>query len=149
MAIKLTADDARESLTAHVARKGVEIHEKYGPSVGWPELLRILNDRSCVRYPCDLVFDAGPLHEGECAWPMPRGDKPEDGFQLCIHPCFAASRDRVPYLALYQLVLVNYGEFASSTDAETFGAAALGLSPEEYYQHLCLLADQVPTLNRA
>jgi hypothetical protein len=40
-------------------------------------------------------------------------------------------------------VLVNYGEFASAEDAETFGAAALGLARDDYYQALCGLADQV------
>lgn len=51
--------------------------------------------------------------------------------------------DRVPLLVLYQLVLVNYGEFASAEDAECFGAAALGMAREEYYQGLCELADQI------
>jgi hypothetical protein len=49
--------------------------------------------------------------------------------------------EQVPLLVLYQLVLVNYGAFASSDDAETFGAAALGLTKEEYYGTLCRLAD--------
>jgi hypothetical protein len=40
-------------------------------------------------------------------------------------------------------VLVNYGEFATSDDAETFGAAALGLSKEDYYRLVCGLADQL------
>jgi hypothetical protein len=46
-------------------------------------------------------------------------------------------------LVLYQLVLVNYGEFASPEDAESFGAAAVGLDREEYYERLCALADQL------
>ena len=49
----------------------------------------------------------------------------------------------VPQLVLYQLVAVNYGGFASGDDAETFGAAALGLEREDYYQELCRLADQL------
>jgi len=44
---------------------------------------------------------------------------------------------------LYQLVVVNYGEFASADDAEIFGAAVLGLSKEDYYQGVCELADQI------
>jgi hypothetical protein len=46
-------------------------------------------------------------------------------------------------------VLVNYGDFASANDAETFGAAALGLGKEEYYQTLCELADQLGGLDCA
>jgi len=35
MTEKLTTNDARQSLTAHVAAKGAEIFEKYGPHIGW------------------------------------------------------------------------------------------------------------------
>ena len=143
MAIQLTAQDARQSLNAHVAAKGAEIRAKYGPTIGWRELLRILEDREVVRYPCEIVFDSGPLQPGEFAHPMARGKRPEDGFVICVHPSFITQMERVPHLVFYQLVLVNYGEFASAEDAETFGAAALGLARDDYYQALCGLADQV------
>jgi hypothetical protein len=51
--------------------------------------------------------------------------------------------DKVPYLALYHLVVVNYGEFASADDAEAFAAHALGLPKDAYYQSLCDMADQL------
>jgi hypothetical protein len=143
MAIQLTAEDARQSLNGHVAAKGREIRAKYGPHIGWQELLRILEDRACVRYPCEIVFDAGPLQAGEFAFPVAKGARPEDGFQMHVHPFFLTQLERLPGLVLYQLVLVNYGEFASADDAETFGAAALRISRNEYYQILCGLADQV------
>jgi hypothetical protein len=134
-------DDARESLTAHVSAKGAEIRRKFGPDIGWPELKRILGDREFVRYPCELAFDAAQLQPGECAYPEPLGERPEDGFRICVHPRFSAAPDRVPLLALYQIVSVNYGSFASPDDAEAFGAAALGLSREQYYRELCAMAD--------
>ncbi len=140
---RLTADDFKESLNAHVAAKGAEIRARYGPVIGWTELLRILDDRSAVRYPCGIVFDAGPLLEGEFAHPVPNRDRPEDGFTLYVHPLFQTQLARVPALALYQLVRVNYGEFASADDAETFGAAALGLSKDDYYAMLCESAEQL------
>ncbi|HUL55170.1 MAG TPA: hypothetical protein VLT83_17335 [Opitutaceae bacterium] len=143
MTTRLTADDARQPLNAHAAAKGAEICAKYGPGMGWEELLRLLDDRACVRYPCQLVFDAAPLHPGEFAHPVARGDHPEDGYTLYVHPFFLTRREQVPALVLYQLVLVNYGEFASPDDAEVFGAAALGLTREEYYAALCQLADQL------
>jgi hypothetical protein len=49
----------------------------------------------------------------------------------------------VPWLVLYQLVALNYGEFASADDAETFGAAALGLTRDAYYEELCKMADEL------
>jgi hypothetical protein len=143
MAIQLTAEDARQSLNGHVAAKGREIRAKYGPHIGWKELLRILADRACVRYPCEIVFDAGALEPGEFAHPAAKGERPEEGFTMYVHPFFMTQLEHVSGLVLYQLVLVNYGEFASADDAETFGAAALGISRNEYYQILCGLADQV------
>jgi hypothetical protein len=139
----LTIDQARQSLRAHVASKGAELREKHGPRLGWNELLRILEDRACVRYPCEVVFDAAPLQPGELAWPRPRGERPEEGFTICVHPYFMTQPERVPWLVLYQLVLVNYGEFASPEDAEIFGANALGVSREDYYRELCGMADEL------
>ena len=145
MATQLTADDAKQSLNAHVAAKGVEIFEKYGPTIEWKQLLLILEDRAVVRYPCEVAFDAGPLQPGEMAFPLQKGDNPEAGFTMCIHPCFMMQMEYVPHIVLYQLVLVNYGDFASADDAETFGAAALGLAKEDYYHVLCRLSDQLAT----
>ncbi len=62
---------------------------------------------------------------------------------MFVHPQFGGQLERVPALVLYQLVALNYGEFASSDDAETFGAAALGLTRDEYYALLCESADQL------
>jgi hypothetical protein len=143
MATQLTTTDAKQSLTAHVATKGAEIFAKYGPVIGWTELQAILKDRACVRYPCQLVFDGAPLQPGESAYPEPKGEMPEEGFTLYVHPVYMTQLAMVPYLALYQLVAVNYGAFASAEDAETFGAQALGLPREEYYQTLCGLADEL------
>jgi hypothetical protein len=143
MGMQLTAEDARQSLIAHVAAKGEEVRTKYGPHIGWQELLCILEDRAFVRYPCEITFDSAPLWPGEFAHPVARGEHPEDGFTLYVHPLFLTRPEQVPYMVLYQLVLVNYGEFASPDDAEAFGAAALGLSKDDYYHILCRLADRV------
>lgn len=143
MAIQLTENDVRESLSSHVAAKGEEIRAKYGPRIGWRELQRILEDRSCVRYPCEVVFDAQPLLPGECAHPVAKGGCPEDGFTMHVHPFFMTQLQQVANLVLYQLVVVNYGEFASPNDAEIFGASVLGISKDEYYDSLCEMADQI------
>ena len=142
---QLTVDDAKQSLAAHVAAKGAEINEKYGPNLGWNELQQILEDSAFVRYPCEIKFDSEPLQPGEFAHPIPKSERPEDGFTMCVHPFFATQLNSVPCLVLYQLVLVNYGEFASANDAEAFGAAALGLSKDAYYRTLCAMADELGT----
>lgn len=142
MSKQLTTEDARQSLTAHAAAKGLEIREKYGPHIGWTELQRILQDRSCVRYPCEILFDAAGLQSGELAHPVAKGEQPEAGFTIIVHPLLLLQLERVPPLVLYQLVLVNYGDFASADDAESFGANALGLSKDDYYRALCEMADE-------
>ena len=138
-----SALDARQSLNACAAALGAGIYEKYGPRIGWTQLRQILQDRDCARYPCEIVFDAAPLHAGEFAHPVAKGDHPEDGFFMFVHPFFMAQLEQVPLLVLYQLVLVNYGAFALADDAEAFGAAALGLERDEYYATLCGLADEL------
>lgn len=144
MAPPTSAADARPSLTAHVIAKGIEVYGRHGPQLGWVGLQRLLADRTIVRYPCEVVFDAAGLEPGEFAHPEPKGATPEEGFTMFVHPVFQANPDQVPPLVLYQLVAVNYGAFASADDAESFGAAALGLTRDEYYAKVCALADQIP-----
>lgn len=143
MSKQLTVDDFKQSLNSHAASKGDEIRQKYGPEISWGKLQSILEDRSIVRYPCELVFDSTPLLPGEFACPICLGATPEDGFKLYVHPYFLLEMGNIPHLVLYQLVAVNYGDFASAADAETFGARALGLSEEEYYEELCELVDRM------
>ena len=143
MATQLTAGDAKQSLTAHVEAKGIEVFLKYGPRIGWGELQRLLADRNYVRYPCEIAFDASSLQPGEFAHPAQKSEFPEEGFTMFVHPKFMLELSRVAYMVLYQLVAVNYGEFASADEAETFGAASLGLTRDEYYSELCAMADEI------
>lgn len=143
MALQLSADDARQSLCAHAAAKGVEVFLKYGPALDWDRLQDLLADRACVRYPCRVEFGAASLQPGEFAHAEPLGERPEDGFVVRVHPLFREDLAAVPLLVLYHLVTVNYGPFASPDDAESFGAAALGLLRDEYYGRVCALADRL------
>ncbi|MGB8340663.1 MAG: hypothetical protein WCE51_03660 [Chthoniobacterales bacterium] len=143
MAKGLTVEDAKEFVTNHAAAKGTEIYKKYGPQIGWHQLLQILEDRTCCRYSCKVAFDSSQLEAGEFAYPAPKGQRPDDGFVMHVHPHFTAQLERVPYLVLYQLAVVNYGEFAGPEDAEIFGANALGISRDLYYEVLCAMADEI------
>ena len=140
---QLTSDDFRESLTDHVASKAADVREKYGPIIDANALQLILGDRSIVRYPCSLVFDEQGLQEGECAHPLPLGGRPEEGYRMIVHPYFQSRPAAVVALVLYQLVQVNYGDFAGPEDAETFGAGVLGVNRESYYGMMCDLADEL------
>lgn len=147
MSRELTIEEVKQSLTSHATEKGLQIREKYGPHIGWKEMLQILADRALVRYPCEIVFDATPLAGGEFAYPVAKGQNPEEGFTMYVHPFFELQPDRLPYLVLYQLVRVNYGPFASADDAEAFGSSVLGLSRDGYYRAVCALADELAEFN--
>src|ERR1051325_1231600 len=101
MATQLTAADAKQSLTAHVASKGEEICAQYGPALGWGDLQLLLQNRAFVRYPCEIKFDAALLQPGEFAHPIAKGEAPEDGFTMFVHPIYQLDLAKVPYLVLY------------------------------------------------
>ena len=138
-----TASQAKQSLNDHVADRGRELYAKYGPKIGWRELQQVLLDRSLVRYPCAVEFTAEGLQEGEFAYPHQKASAPEGGFVIRVHPLFMTQLALVPHLVFYQLVAVNYGDFASSDDAETFGAAALGMDKDDYYGVISELVNQL------
>jgi hypothetical protein len=143
MARELRQEDAGRHLSEQVAAQGEEIARQYGPHMSWDQLQQLLADRRFVRYPCELRFEADPLLPGEFAHSVAKGNRPEEGYVLYIHPHYATELPLVPYLALHQLVLINYGESATAEDAETFGALALGLSKDAYYLTLCELSHQI------
>ena len=143
MARELKTELAKPGLREQVSAQAAEIHIKYGPQIGWDQLRQLLEDRNLVRYPCEIRFDAEPLLPGEFAHPFPRGNNPDEGYIIYVHPYYSTHLPCVPLLVLHQLALINYGDSATLDDAETFGSLALGLSKEEYYQALCELCAQI------
>ena len=143
MARRLNATVAGQNLAELAAAEGAVICQKYGPQLGWDQLLQLLNDRALVRYPCEIRFEAEPLLPGEFAHPVAKGTDPQAGVTIYVHPFYANQLRHVPLLVLYQLALINYGESATAEDAETFGSLALGLSREDYYEALCRLSGQL------
>ena len=143
MARHLKPDEVHCNLAAELTAKANEIRQKYGPEIGWSELQRLLEDRECAPFPCEIKFDADPLLPGEFGHPVPKGASREQGFTIYLHPWYASQLSRVPYLVLHQLALINYGESATLDDAEIFGSLALGLSKEDYYRALCELSGQI------
>jgi hypothetical protein len=140
---KFGIEARRRAVSDQAAASGAELRQKYGPQIGWEQLLQILQDRTCVRYPCEIRFDAEPLLPGEFAHPEAKGSQPELGYTIYVHPAFAGQLPRVPYLVLCQLPLVNHGPAASPEAAETFGSCALGMTKEEYFRTLCAMADEI------
>lgn len=136
-----SAEEAQQSLRDHVVGKAIKAREACGGRVDRPAMLRLLEDRTIVRYPVGIRFDAQPLQPGEFACLEALGELPGDGYCLFIHPMFEPVDDLLPLLIAYYIPTVNYGDVASHIEAEMFGAALTGLDVEEYYKILCSVAD--------
>jgi hypothetical protein len=143
MARQLNSEEARQELEARIATQAGLIRQRYGPRLDWNQLLLLLEDRACVRFPCEIRFDAEPLLPGEFAHVVPRGLTEEDGFTIYLHPFFALQLDQAVCLVLHQLARVNCGAGTGPDDAETFGALALGVAKADYYHTLCELSGQL------
>lgn len=143
MARQLKTQATRQELETRIAAEASIIRERYGPRLDWSQLLLLLEDRACVRFPCEIRFDAEPLLAGEFATVASRGLTEEEGFTIYLHPFYSLQLDQAVYLVLHQLVRVNHGAGAGPDDAETFGALALGVAKTEYYRTLCELSGQL------
>lgn len=139
-----SVEEARQSLRDHVVSKALEGRRKHAGPIGRAAMLEMLQDRSVVRYPLGVRFDAEPLRLGEFACLEALGDHPSAGYCLFIHPEFEPVDDLLPLLIAYYIPAVNYGEVATHVESELFGATLLGIDVEEYYKILCSVADSVP-----
>lgn len=135
---------AQQSLREHVVAKAAEARAKRPDGIDRDAMLQLLDDRSVVRYPLGVRFDAEPLHPGEFACLESLGDRPAEGFVLYIHPMFENVDELIPLLIAYYIPSVNYGDVASHVEAELFGASLLDIDREEYYKILCSVADSTP-----
>ncbi len=116
---------------------------KHGPVIDADAILRVLDDRSIVRYPVGMRFDAEGLKPGEFANAEPLGEHPKSGFCLFVHPMFEHRRELWPLLIAYHIPPVNYGDITEPEDCEAFGAALLGMGVETYYEQLCAIVDEM------
>ena len=145
--LNLTAEDGAAALRDHVASLASSARQRHGAGLARGEeaaVRALLADPEVVRFPTALAFDDGPLMAGEFAYAKPRGERPADGYTLCVHPCFAGRWDVVPLLVAYHVVAINYLDIATNEEAELFGATLLGMSAESYYARVCELADSIP-----
>jgi hypothetical protein len=141
---RLTVEDGRQALDDHAHDRGVALREAYGPVFDAPAMARLLADTEHVRFPTRIEFNSRYIEPGTFAVVREEGDSPSDGYVIHLHEHFAGREDAVPPLVFYQLVTVNYGDFATRREAETFGAAALGMDRDSYYELVCRLTDGIP-----
>jgi hypothetical protein len=94
-------------------------------------------DRGCVRYPCELAFDADPLLPGECAFPVPTRRAPGGRLPPVRAPLLSTEPARVPLLALYQLVSRQLRRLCLAGRRGGLRRRRAGNDKEEYYETLC------------
>ncbi|VAX06710.1 hypothetical protein MNBD_GAMMA26-465 [hydrothermal vent metagenome] len=155
---KITPESVKSAVADHVQDRARRLHEKYGSNIDYSVLLKILSDRDAVRFPVTIAFDSSRLEPGMFAVAEPVERKePEDeeeaeyreyeeaadNFVVVVHEYFKDKLDLLPPMVLYHLVTINYGDMATSNDAEVFGSGVLGMDQEVYYSQLCDLADQI------
>lgn len=142
--LELTEEDGHAALQGHVVERAQIARARHGPDFDEASILALLSDPELVRFPTELVFDAASLVPGEFAFARPRGERPSDGYTLCVHPFFEGRWDVLPALIAYHVPSINYLDIAGHEEAELFGATLLGLDVDAYYERICELADSIP-----
>ena len=141
MGERLTEDDGRRALRDHVLERANIARTRYGPRIDAATIMKILDDRTLVRFPVGIRFDATALQPQEFAHAELLGEHPSEGYCLFIHPSLQSRTDLLPMVIAYHIPPINYGDITEPEDCEAFGAALLGMNPEIYYQTLCEIAD--------
>ena len=131
-------------LRDHIVDRASEARLRHGPYWDRNSIEALLKDERCVRFPVRLEFNAEVLEPGEFAFMQQNNpDTPKDGFTLFIHSHFANREDALPFLVAYHLVVFNYGDIADAEEDELFGAALMNMEQEEYYQTVCMFANEI------
>lgn len=136
-------DAGRRSLLEHVVAQAEVARAKHGPLAdrGLDELLR---DPACVRHPVRLVFEFGEMAMHQFGQPDLDWRDPEGaGRVLYLRPMLRDRPELIRLAVAYLLPLINYGDVVTDEICVRYGAALLGLAPEEYYRNICALADAV------
>ena len=144
MAEEVTIEQGQQALAEHAREMGCDLRAKYGALTDHSSLLRLLEDSDFVRFPVTLMFESRRIEPGLFGFVEGVSDNPSDGYTLVLHPHFQDRAEDLAALVLYQLVKVNYGDFATCHDAECFGAAVLDMEQEAYYEFICRLTDGIP-----
>jgi len=155
----VTEEELKSSVTEHAAERARAIRDKYGPDIDYPTLLKMLEDRECVRYPISIQFDSSRIDPGMFAFSegvFEELEQPEyedadfadyvkvaAEYKIVVHEAFENRLDVLPALVLYHLVAVNYADLATATDAELFASTVLGMNQDDYYALLCEAVDSL------
>jgi hypothetical protein len=133
----------QRSLLDHVVAQAEVARVKHGPLAG-ERLEALLQDPACLRHPVRLVFEFGEMAMHQFGQPDLDWRNPEQaGRVLYLRPMLRERPDLVLLAVAYLIPLINFGDVVTDEVCVGYGAALLGLSPEEFYRRICLLAETV------
>ena len=133
----------QRSLRDHVVAQAEVARAKHGPLAG-DRLEALLQDPACLRHPVRLVFEFGEMAMHQFGQPdFDWRNSEQDGRVLYLRPMLREQPDLVLLAVAYLIPLINFGEVVTDEVCVDYGAALLGLAPEEFYRRVCLLAENV------
>lgn len=133
----------QRSLLDHVVAQAEVARAKHGPFTG-ERLEGLLQDPACLRHPVRLVFEFGEMAMHQFGQPdIDWRNFERDGRVLYLRPMLRDRPDLVLLAVAYLIPLINYGDVVTDEVCVGYGAALLGVAPEEFYRRICQLADTV------
>jgi hypothetical protein len=133
----------QRSLLDHVVAQAEVVRAKHGPLAG-DRLEALLQDPACLRHPVRLVFEFGEMAMHQFGQPDRDWRNGEhDGRVLYLRPMLRDRPELVLLAVAYLIPLINYGDVVTDEVCLAYGAALLGLAPEEFYRRICALAETV------
>ena len=132
----------RSALRTHLTTAAQTAQRQLEGLEGAAMIEAMLQDRACVRYQTELVFDDAQLLPGTLGRVVPiQTDGGQRQFQLHLAARFATQPQAWPALVAYYIPTINYGRMPTADDSLSYGAALLGVDEDAYYQRLCALMD--------
>lgn len=145
---KFERGSARESvahlesaLQKHAAIAAQQVHAKLGTQLSSSNLNEFL--QFCLRFPTVLQFDDRCLERQQFAQPRFVGCDGDKSCVLNIRPQFHSDAEALTFIVAYMAATVNYGEAASSSLCEEFGANLMGMEVDDFYSSVCKIADRI------
>ncbi len=141
--LDLNQEDGYRALRGHLEDKARLARERHGAQLATGDLTALLLDRDIVRHPTSLVFANSLLREGEFGVAIRDEESASRAYLLVLHERFQGRGEEIALLAAYHIPTINYVDLVTHEEAELFGATLFGLEVDEYYERVCLLADEL------
>lgn len=137
----MSEKEVSSSLESHAAKEATRVCRFLGGGLNDKNLLRYLSEPQCLRYPTTLVFDGAALEPQQFADIEMVGDGERRACLLHMRPCYEGRTADLPYLVAYMSASIDYGIAASAELSLKHGASLMGLSEDDYYEHICAIVD--------